>query len=224
MMDSAGITDRNISSPTIYWIGGSPCSGKSSIALLIAARHDLQLYVCDDHYSDHLAAADPVSYPRLARARTATWNEVWSRPVDVATSDEFEFYREEFGMVLEDIYSMPTDRPVLAEGAALLPECVAPLVSDLHKAIWIVPTEAFQLYHYSRREWIHDILAQCENPSAAFATWMGRDAQFAETVALDARNRALRVITVDGSRSIEALAAEVEAHFGLQSVMPEKPV
>jgi hypothetical protein len=134
--------------------------------------------------------------------------------VDVATSDEFAFYREEFGMILEDIRSMPAGRPVLAEGAALLPELVDPLVSDLHRAIWIVPTEAFQLHHYSRREWIHEILAECENPDAAFATWMGRDAQFAKIVTRDALNRGFRVITVDGSRSIEELAAEVEEHFG----------
>ncbi|MEO8289185.1 MAG: hypothetical protein ABI670_22480 [Chloroflexota bacterium] len=186
-------------------------NAKSSIALLIATRHELQLYVCDDHYSDHLAAADPARYPRLAKARTAAWDEVWSRPVDVAKSDELELYREEFGMVREDIYSMPTDRPILAEGAALLPECVTPLVCDLHKAVWIVPTKAFQLYHYSRREWIHNMLAQCESSYAAFATWMGRDAQFAETVALDTRNRGCRVITGDGCRAVKALAAEVEA-------------
>jgi 2-phosphoglycerate kinase len=201
--------------PNYYWIGGSPCSGKSSIASLLAQKHDLQLYVCDDHYPEHIARADPATQPHLAHAAVASWNEIWSRTVDVATSDEIEFYREEFGMILEDIRSMPAGRPILAEGAALLPELVAPFVSDRNQAIWIVPTEQFQLHHYSRREWIHDILAQCENPESAFATWMGRDAQFAKIVAEDARRRGFRVIIVDGSRSITELAGQVEEHFGL---------
>jgi hypothetical protein len=153
-----------------------------------------------------------------------SWNEIWSRPVDVAVSDEFEFYREEFGMILEDLHSMPTDRPVLAEGAALLPELVAPLVSHPRSAIWVVPTEEFQLHHYSRREWIHDILSQCENPDSAFATWMGRDAGFARLVAENATRRGFKVIIVDGTRTIEDLAHEVEHHFGLDVNNPKSEI
>ena len=216
--------ESSITLPHVFWLGGSPCSGKSSIALLLAKRHSLPLYVCDDHYPEHIARADPATQPRLARVGSMSWNEIWSRPVDVAVNDEFEFYREEFGMILEDLQSMATDRPILAEGAALLPELAAPLVADVRRAIWVVPTEEFQLHHYSRREWIHDILSQCENPDSAFATWMGRDAGFARLVAEDASHRGFKVITVDGTRTIEDLAHEVERHFGLDQTTPQSTI
>ncbi|HUP27751.1 MAG TPA: hypothetical protein VM409_04895 [Chloroflexia bacterium] len=200
----------------VVWIGGSPCAGKSSITRLLAAQYNLQTYSCDDHYDEHLGRAVPDRHPLMSNAAKMTWDEVWMRPIDVLVERELEFYREEFELVIEDLLCMPRTTPIIAEGAALLPECVALLLSDLNQAIWVVPTEEFQLKEYSRREWVQTILSQCRDPQQAWQNWMGRDAGFARSVAQAAADRGFRVIEVDGSRSIEEHAKMVAAHFGLE--------
>ncbi len=48
----------------VYWIGGSPCCGKSSIARILDERHCLHLHTCDDAFLRHARRADH-SLPRL---------------------------------------------------------------------------------------------------------------------------------------------------------------
>jgi hypothetical protein len=39
-----------------WWIGGSPCSGKSTVAGILAASRRMRLYSCDDAFERHAAA------------------------------------------------------------------------------------------------------------------------------------------------------------------------
>ena len=40
-----------------YILGGSPCSGKSSMAEMLAGEFQLPYYKVDDHEQDHMARA-----------------------------------------------------------------------------------------------------------------------------------------------------------------------
>jgi hypothetical protein len=206
----------------IFWIGGSPCSGKSSIARILSDRYGLQMYSCDDMYEPHLKRAVPGKHNHMSRASFMTWDEVWMNPVEYLVERELAFYREEFELIAEDLRAMPTNTPVCAEGAALLPECVAPLLTGAHQAIWVLPTEQFQREQYARREWIQGILAQCSAPDQAWANWMERDAGFARRVAQQAARLGLRVLEVDGTHSIEDNVQLVATHFGLIPLPAER--
>lgn len=199
----------------VYWIGGSPCSGKSTIADMIAKEYGYTYYQCDLFNEKHVNASDPSEFPTMFRLKGMTWNALWSRPVEQQVHEELEFYREEFRMIVDDVSAMDDTSPIIVEGAALLPEKVAQLVFSPHQAIWIVPVPDFQKEHYAKREWIHDILNQCDDPDTAFQNWMGRDIGFAAYVAKDAMERGFKVIFVDGSRSIQENYEEVKRHFNL---------
>jgi cytidylate kinase len=45
--------------PDHYRIGGSPCSGKSTIADRLAATYGMQVYRCDDAFFRHQMSIDP---------------------------------------------------------------------------------------------------------------------------------------------------------------------
>ena len=137
------------------------------------------------------------------------------RPVEEQVIEERELYREEFPLILDDLLALPTTRPVLAEGAALLPECVVPLLLQPHHAIWIVPTPEFQVEHYSRRAWPQDVVRACLDPQQAFHNWMQRDIRFAQQVEQAARHLTMRTLVVDGARSLMENKACVEQHFQL---------
>ena len=51
----------------VTWIGGSPCSGKSTIAALLADRHGLRRYDCDAAF-ERTCAAPPRTPNRTSTA------------------------------------------------------------------------------------------------------------------------------------------------------------
>lgn len=202
----------------IYWIGGSPCSGKSSIAAGLAAIYGLRVYHCDDAYFRHTKIITQQEQPVFYKLTHCTSEELWvQRPVEQQIREEIEIYREEFPLILDELLTLP--KPFLAEGAALLPECVAPIVQkNPRKAIWIIPTAKFQRSHYEQRHWVQEVVKDCSVPVQAFNNWMQRDIGFAKLVARQARIKNMRVLTVDGSRTLEENQAFVERYFQLESL------
>ena len=199
----------------VYWLGGSPCSGKSSIAKILAKQFGLRVYKCDDYFDTHLQQATPDAQPHFYRIGQMSWDEIWMRPVNEQVTSEIAIYREQFAMILDDLRTMPDDKPILVEGAALLPDLVASLLPRSEQATFIVPTEQFQKKTYAQREWIQDMLSQCRDPGQAFANWMDRDVGFGRWVVDTAVAHNLHVLTVNGSRTISENAAYIAAHFGL---------
>lgn len=201
----------------VFWLGGSPCAGKSSISEILARRFDLQLYRVDEAFEAHAQRFDPALHPTLIKWCASSWNQRWMRPVESLLRDVIACYQEHFTLILEDILSLPRHKPLLVEGTALLPRQVAGVVADRNRALWVVPTAEFQLEHYSKREWVCRILEQCDNAEAAFRNWMGRDAEFARWVTAEAGELGLELLRVDGTHTIEENAATVASYFQLST-------
>ena len=202
----------------VYWLGGSPCAGKSSVAAIIAERHNLQLYRCDDHFEEHKAQIDPERHRTFASLAALSCDELWMRPVQVQVETELAYCRDVFAMIVEDLLSLPSSPPILAEGTDLLPECVKPLLANPGRAFWLVPTTEFQYNYYSKRAWVHDILKNCTQPAKAFSNWMGRDAGFADRVEESATSLGLDVMRIDGNLSVADVAGIVEQSLGLDVI------
>jgi hypothetical protein len=138
--------------------------------------------------------------------------------VEVQIAAEIACYRDEFGMIVEDLLALDRSKSIIVEGAALLPDLVSGLLPGRSRAVWVVPTEGFQREHYTleKRPWVRDILRHCQDPTQAFANWMDRDVGFAEWVARRARELDLALLMVDGKRTIAENAGLVARHFGLE--------
>lgn len=201
----------------VWWVGGSPCAGKSTVTARLAEQYGLALYHCDEALDAHLRRSTPAAYPLLHKPMTTPWDELWMRPVPVQIREELAFYREEFPLIVDDLCRFSRDAPCIAEGTALLPELVAPLLSRPHQGLWLIPSAHFQRERYAQRAWIHDILRQCENPTRAFDNWMARDSGFAEEVMHTAEECQLRVLRVDGTQGLESMAALVADILQLSS-------
>ncbi|MCB0063601.1 MAG: hypothetical protein KDE19_15870 [Caldilineaceae bacterium] len=200
---------------TLYWLGGSPCSGKSTIAELLADRYNLHYYNCDHAFARHQQASDPAAHPTLHRLATLSSDEIWLVPVTEQVEREIAIYREEFSLIVADLEALPTERPILAEGAALLPELIAQSPASSGRSAWVVPTSAFQQHHYAQRTWVADVLKTCSDPDQAFANWMARDITFATYVTQTAEQLGLPVLQVDGTHTVVDNAAWVATQLGL---------
>jgi 2-phosphoglycerate kinase len=195
---------------SIYWIGGAPCSGKSTIAEKLAYQYGLSLFKSDDHMYAHMRLARAEKQPTMAKVAALSWDEIWTRPVEVQVQDEFDFYHEEFDMLLDELALYPQGQPILAEGNAWLPELLGRFQAPPGRIVYVIPTREFQVANYSQRAFIKDILSQCADPQAAFANWMERDARFGEKIDQSARQMGLPVIRVDGRLSIQETTGLVE--------------
>nr|WP_318540282.1 hypothetical protein [Terribacillus saccharophilus] len=205
----------------IYWIGGSPCAGKTTIARKLMTEYGFTYYKCDDCYDDHMSRSTPDQHPNMYKIKDQTWNQVWSTQfcslsVEEQIEDVIRVYEEQFSLILEDLLSRPKTTPILVEGAALLPHKVAPLLTNLNQAIWMVPTPEFQIEHYKKREWIHRILDQYDDPDLAFSNWMERDSGFAKKVKKDLEDINLySCFKVDIQLSLEHICKIVKKSFKL---------
>lgn len=199
----------------IRWIGGSPCSGKSTIAKHLADQFNLNVYHCDDHWNAHSQNPDLSQDSLLRQIAHMSFEDIFMRPVEVQVETEIAAYQEEFPYILDDLKAYPTDQLLLVEGAALQPDLVAPLLSCADHAIWIVPTEDFQRRTYVKREWMHTIAQQTSDPEQVKDNWMSRDARYAQWVMARVAVHELTQIVVDGTHSIDHHLEMVRQHFSL---------
>jgi 2-phosphoglycerate kinase len=201
----------------VRWLGGSPCSGKSSIAGLLEQRHELQVYHVDEALrARHVDRLTPTRHPILHKWHTRSWDELWLQSQEQLFSEAIAAYSEHFELIVEDLLSMPRSATILAEGTALLPDLVCSLCSASCQALWVVSSEEFQRTHYpDRGPWVHMILGECKEPEQALQNWMDRDVAFARWVESRTMAQGLALLQVDGTQSIAENTAWVEQHFRL---------
>lgn len=207
--------------PTIfsraYILGGSPCSGKSTIAEMLSAQHGFHYYKVDDHESEHMHRAQPDHQQAIVRYSKMKWNEIWSQAPEKLLADEMTYYHERFPFILDDLSQINSVKPIILEGAAFLPELIDQFPVTRKQIVFMIPTIEFQLQHYSQRPWIQSILNECHNPKQAFENWMGRDNLFGEEIKRQASALGYQVIRIDGSIDIKTQFKAIQIQFGLKT-------
>ncbi|WP_025690929.1 hypothetical protein [Paenibacillus zanthoxyli] len=82
---------------TIYWIGGSACAGKSTIAKRYAEKHGLALYACDEHLDSHLKNIAARNQPAMYKISKMSYNEAfYLRTVQEQLEEYISFFKEDF--------------------------------------------------------------------------------------------------------------------------------
>ena len=197
----------------VWFIGGSPCAGKSTVCDLLAQRHGFQAYHCDDHWDAHLERATE-HQPTLTGFRGRPLIELMTRPLEVMIDDALEANRELGALALEDVRAM--QGPVVAEGMPFMPDVLTRLKPPV-QAVYLVPSAAFQREHYAKREGALQLATQAPDPALMFEHWMQRNIANGQTVAELAQAHGFPVLEVDGFRSILETVYWCETRLGLVS-------
>ena len=200
-----------------YILGGSPCSGKSTIARRLAAQFGFQYYQVD-YRRDHMKRIQPDKHPMMHKISMLSWNEIWSRPVTVQVQEEFLYYQERFEMILDDLQAYEADRLVILEGAAFLPKLIHKYQANPKTTLFMIPTREFQRQHYRQRTWIKAILKECDDPERAFDNWMERDHLFGQAILRQANAYQYRTLLVDGSQSSDEVYEWIKEFFQLNDL------
>jgi hypothetical protein len=131
----------------------------------------------------------------MLRLNSLTTEERFGGPPEALAEQFFDYAREQFELMLEDLRAYPKSPPIVAEGPQLLPELVGP------EAVFIVPTVEFQRDLLRRRQ-------PNRRPQV-----VERDALLAQAIREQATQLGRTVIDMDGSLGPDALVARLEALF-----------
>lgn len=198
-----------------YFIGGSPCSGKSTITEILAKKYDLYYFKVDDFLDKYIDMGESEGRPVCSRIKSMTPEETWMRDPMVQCEEELAWYREVFDYVCEEINRIQHVSGIIAEGAAYLPDLMKFINVPYNQYLSITPTKDFQVAHYSQREWVPYVLQDCSDKEEAFENWMERDALFAKDVQRQCEEEGYLSLISDGEIGIDELVKMVECHFGL---------
>ncbi|NUR73698.1 MAG: hypothetical protein HOU81_23025 [Hamadaea sp.] len=197
----------------VYWIGGGSGGGKSTVARRLAADHGLRLYATDDVMADHASRTTAAESPYLAQFQAMDLDQRWLTRSPETMLATFHWYRgEAFGLIEDDLRAEAGK--VVAEGFRLLPHLVRPLLPDVRRAVWLLPTPGFRRSALEQRGSLWSIASRTSDPPRALENLLARDAMFTERVRAEATGLGLRVIEVDGTATQNELVAEVASWFG----------
>lgn len=166
----------------IYYIGGSPCAGKSSVAEILLRRYGLNYFKVDDFLDRYMQAGARRGCPICRKAAGMNAEQTWMREPILQCRDEFDIYREIFEFVAADLKRIDWKSGIITEGAAYLPELMKQSGIPGSRYISITPTKEFQISHYRKRDFVALALEGCSDKEIAFLNWMDRDILFAREV------------------------------------------
>lgn len=200
----------------VRWIGGGSGAGKSTIARRLAAAYGWGQYSTDEALSVHRQRSTPETDPLLHEFLEMDMDQRWvDRSPEVMLHTFHGFTGEGFRHIVADLLTLPTDRPIVAEGFRLLPRLVAPLLADRRHAVWLAPTPAFRRAAFEARGFTWEIPSRTSDPERALANLLRRDELFTTELVREARSLGLQVIQVDVGITVDQLTAQVAAALGV---------
>lgn len=206
----------------IYYIGGSPCSGKSTITEIISKKFDLYYFKVDDYLEKYMEQGAAQGKPVCSKVKSMTPEQIWMRDPKEQNKEELQIYNEIYEYILEDISMISGQSGIIAEGAAFIPSLIKYNNVDQKHYISITPTPEFQISHYKERAWVPYVLEGCSDKDKAFMNWMNRDILYAKVVREQSITMGYTAIVNDGSFSINELEERVCNQFDLESLYGKK--
>ncbi len=184
---------------------------------MLSQKYDLYYFKVDGILDEYTRRGAQNGYPVCKKIVAMDAEQTWMRDPLLQCREELDFYAEVFEYVSADLKRVAAQRSVITEGAAYVPKLMRWAGVLGSRYIAITPAGEFQIFHYSKREFVPYILEGCRSKDQAFRNWMVRDILFAKEVQKQCDQENYASIINDGSMKIEELAGRVAAHFGFRN-------
>jgi hypothetical protein len=197
----------------VLWIGGGPQAGKTTLSRLLAGKWDLKIYNLDWHAVREHAGRPGTAVETFQRL---SMDERWAVPsANELLERSITIWQDGFALVVEDLLALPRSRTIVAEGPGAFPWCVAPLLSSLRQAIFLVPTPERREVVATHR-WGSGQLERFPgivDRERALTNIRARDVLLDARIVSSCAELCLRCERLDGSLDLDDSLALVEDHF-----------
>ena len=202
-------------SQLFYWLGGSTCAGKTTISNALSVKYGVTVYHCDEYLVKHIEKSNAQKHPNLNNIAKTSWNDILSMNVEEYIKWTTGSFREEFDMILEDLYQLPDDKPILVEGINLLPKLINEEIANINHAVWLVADEPFYIKHQMNRKELFERVNECSNQEQALQNYMSNDLAFGKYILNETKKLGLNVIKTNNESDIKKNIKLISRHFGL---------
>lgn len=196
----------------VLWIGGATDSGKTTLAHQLAELNSWQRFSYDKP-SYAIMERKAEMKPMYRAFLDASLDERWVKPTP---AELLQFLMQSFQdthpLILEELFKLPKQPLLVAEGFGFTPDLIAPLLSSKHQGLWLVPTEAFKWASMKRRN-KPSFKNETSDPERATQNLFERDMLLAEQIKIQAEQNNVKLVAVDGSLSIAQMVDLALAHF-----------
>ncbi len=199
----------------VFWILGTPCGGKSTIAALLAENCGALHYNADERITQHKTLANPVEQPALCRY-FEDWEAYFGQPLNEYSRWLRAVQDESMSMIIVDLLKISQHQKVIFEG--LLDIEAVKSLADYQRIVFLGATAEVIRDSYFDREDKGDMLSLIEtlsDPEGIYKKVLDLVVGDSERDLARARQAGLKVFMRDKNSSITGILQKVQSHFGL---------
>ena len=201
--------------PLIYWLGGSTCAGKTTISNVLSENYGFTVYHCDEYLVKHIEKSNTQEHPNLNKIAKTSWNDILSMNIEEYLEWTTGSFHEEFDMILEDLYQLPNDKPILIEGINLLPKLIKEEIVNINHAVWLVADASFYIKHQMNRKELFERIKECSNQEQALQNYISNDLAFGKYILSETKKLGLNVLETTHESDIKKNIELISRCFSL---------
>ncbi|MFH5881827.1 AAA family ATPase [Liberiplasma polymorphum] len=174
----------------VYFIAGTNCGGKSSMAKALSEKHDMYFYSADSEYWNHRKISDEVSQPNMNRPFLG-WEDYFMRDAKKQAEWLIKAEKEEMDFIIVDLLEIAsqTDKKIVVDIHRDVD--LFKRISDYHRVIFLLAENDLIQKEYFGREDKNDMLVcikrETKDPDEAINNVL----KVAEIIGTIERNQAL---------------------------------
>jgi len=202
----------------VFWILGTPCGGKSTIARLVAEKCGAIVYSADERFSQHKTVANPAEQPVLCR-EFKDWESYFEQPINEYSLWLKAVQDDLISMIIVDLLKLSEKRTVIFEGILNI-ETIAK-IAGYKKIVFLGATEEVIRESYFDREDkkdMHRLIGSLSDPKGKYKKVLDLVVSDSERDIKKAKEIGLKVIIRDKDISVIEILEKVQRHFGLRDV------
>ncbi len=202
----------------VFWILGTPCGGKSTIARLLAEKCGAIVYSADEKFAQHKKIANPVEQPALCR-KFKDWDSYFEQPINEYSLWLKAVQDDLISMIIVDLLKLSEKRRVIFEGFFDIETIER--IAGYQKIVFLGATEDVIRDSYFDREDkkdMHRLIGSLSDPKGKYKKVLDLVVSDSERDIKKAKEIGLKVIIRDKDSSIIDTLEKVQSHFGLRDV------
>lgn len=203
----------------VYFIAGTNCGGKTSMAKALSEKYDMEYYSADEHYWEHRKISDVSQQPNMNRPFYG-WEEYFARD----TKDQGEWLLlsedEEMDFIILDliILASKTDKKIVVDIHRAVD--LFTKITDEHRVIFLLAdVETVRKQYFGRDDknpLLECIKRETKDPEKAIQNTLNVACYIAKREIELAKNSPFKWHMRDDKTSFDARLKLVEKHFRLR--------